>query len=177
MSGHDGQVRKPGARGPLQGEIVLSSSVIAHVLIVVQNLPVPLDRRVWLEAQALTAAGYAVTVICPKGPGDPGRQTLDGVEIYKYRPAPQADGVVGYVWEFAYSWVADGDPLGQGVATPAVPSHAGVQPPGHLLAPCPPLEAPRRVLRVRPARPEPRVVPLSLRHASKSLRRSSSTRG
>ena len=42
-----------------------------RVLIIVQNLPVPLDRRVWLEAQALTAAGYEVSVICPKGPGRP----------------------------------------------------------------------------------------------------------
>jgi hypothetical protein len=31
-----------------------------RVLIVVQNLPVPLDRRVWLECQALRAAGFEV---------------------------------------------------------------------------------------------------------------------
>lgn len=77
----------------------------AHVLIVVQNLPVPLDRRVWLECQALTAAGYEVSVICPKGPGDPGYQQLDGVHIHKYAPPRQADGFVGYAWEFAYCWV------------------------------------------------------------------------
>ncbi|HEX5117385.1 MAG TPA: glycosyltransferase family 4 protein [Pseudonocardiaceae bacterium] len=76
-----------------------------HVLIIVQNLPVPLDRRVWLECQALTAAGYEVSVICPKGPGDPGYQLLDGVHIYKYAPPRQADGFVGYAWEFAYCWV------------------------------------------------------------------------
>jgi glycosyltransferase involved in cell wall biosynthesis len=76
-----------------------------HVLIVVQNLPVPLDRRVWLECQALTDAGYEVSVICPKGPGDPGYQELDGVHIYKYAPPRQADGFAGYAWEFAYSWV------------------------------------------------------------------------
>jgi glycosyltransferase involved in cell wall biosynthesis len=76
-----------------------------HLLIVVQNLPVPLDRRVWLECQALRRAGYEVSVICPKGPGDPSRQTIDGVRIYKYRPAPMAQGVVGYSVEFAYSWL------------------------------------------------------------------------
>lgn len=76
-----------------------------RVLIIVQNLPVPLDRRVWLEAQALTAAGYRVSVICPKGPGDPGRQTIDGVAIYKYAPAPEAKGLLGFVVEFAYSWL------------------------------------------------------------------------
>ncbi|HEX5404344.1 MAG TPA: glycosyltransferase family 4 protein [Pseudonocardiaceae bacterium] len=76
-----------------------------HVLIIVQNLPVPLDRRVWLECLALTASGYEVSVICPKGPGDPGYQELDGVHIYKYAPPRQADGFLGYAWEFAYCWV------------------------------------------------------------------------
>lgn len=76
-----------------------------HVLIIVQNLPVPLDRRVWLECQALIARGYQVSVICPKGPGDPSRQHIDGVDIYKYQPAPEAKGLLGFVWEFAYSWV------------------------------------------------------------------------
>ena len=42
------------------------------VLIIVQNLPVPFDRRVWLECQALRDAGYEVTVVCPKGDGRPG---------------------------------------------------------------------------------------------------------
>lgn len=76
-----------------------------HVLIVVQNLPVPLDRRVWLECRALIAAGYDVSVICPKGPGDPGRERIEGVRLLKYRPAPQASGVLGYLFEFVYCWL------------------------------------------------------------------------
>jgi glycosyltransferase involved in cell wall biosynthesis len=76
-----------------------------HVLIIVQNLPVPLDRRVWLECQALIARGYRVSVICPKGPGDPAFERIDGVDIYKYAPAPEAEGLAGFAWEFAYSWV------------------------------------------------------------------------
>ncbi len=76
-----------------------------HVLIIVQNLPVPLDRRVWLECQALVTRGYRVSVICPKGPGDPAFERLDGVDIYKYAPAPEAEGLFGFAWEFAYSWV------------------------------------------------------------------------
>ncbi|HEY0871324.1 MAG TPA: glycosyltransferase family 4 protein [Acidothermaceae bacterium] len=74
------------------------------VLIVVQNLPVPMDRRVWLECGALTAAGYQVSVICIAGPNDPPYELLEGVHIYKYKPAPQANGTLGFVWEFAYSW-------------------------------------------------------------------------
>ncbi len=76
-----------------------------HVLIIVQNLPVPLDRRVWLECQALRASGYDVSVICPKGPTDPPRQLIDGVYIYKYSPAPEAKGLLGFAIEFAYSWI------------------------------------------------------------------------
>jgi glycosyltransferase involved in cell wall biosynthesis len=76
-----------------------------HVLIIVQNLPVPLDRRVWLECQSLRSRGYEVSVICPKGPGDPAHQVIDGVEIFKYRPAPEANGLVGYALEFTYSWL------------------------------------------------------------------------
>ncbi len=76
-----------------------------RVLVIVQNLPVPLDRRVWLECKALTAAGYRVSVICPQGPGDPKRQLIDGVAIYKYRPAPEAKGLVGFAVEFVYSWL------------------------------------------------------------------------
>jgi glycosyltransferase involved in cell wall biosynthesis len=76
-----------------------------QVLIIVQNLPVPLDRRVWLECQALVAAGVTVSVICPKGPGDPSYQFLSGVHIHKYRPAPATSGLLSYLWEFAYSWM------------------------------------------------------------------------
>ncbi|WP_337823273.1 glycosyltransferase family 4 protein [Amycolatopsis sp. A1MSW2902] len=76
-----------------------------HVLIIVQNLPVPLDRRVWLECRALTAAGYEVSVICPQGTDDPEYEVLDGVHLYKYAPPPNASGVVSYLVEFAYCWL------------------------------------------------------------------------
>lgn len=75
------------------------------VLIVVQNLSVPLDRRVWLECRALVAAGYRVSVICPRGPGEASRELLEDVAIFRYRPAPEARGVLGFVWEFVYSWL------------------------------------------------------------------------
>jgi glycosyltransferase involved in cell wall biosynthesis len=77
-----------------------------RILIIVQNLPVPFDRRVWLECNALTAAGYDVTVICPKGKNDPTQQTLDGVTLLKYRPYAPGGGAVGFVMEYAYSFLA-----------------------------------------------------------------------
>ncbi|SDS49440.1 glycosyltransferase family 4 protein [Microlunatus soli] len=86
-------------------KIIDTDQAPPHVLIIVQNLPVPLDRRVWLECQALINRGYRVSVICPKGPGDPSRQCIDGVNIYKYKPAPDAEGLLGFAREFSYSWV------------------------------------------------------------------------
>lgn len=77
----------------------------ARVLIVVQNLSVPLDRRVWLECQALVAAGHQVSVICPRDEGQPPHRTLDGVRIHTYRPLPPRSGVLGYIAEFGYSWI------------------------------------------------------------------------
>ncbi|MGH8773944.1 MAG: glycosyltransferase family 4 protein [Jiangellaceae bacterium] len=77
-----------------------------RTLIIVQNLPVPFDRRVWLECMALTAAGYDVTVVCPKGKGDPGHEVLEGVTLLKYRPYAPGGGALGFVLEYAYSFLA-----------------------------------------------------------------------
>jgi glycosyltransferase involved in cell wall biosynthesis len=75
-------------------------------LIIVQNLPVPFDRRVWLECQALVRSGYQVTVVCPKGEGDPSYEVIDGVEIHKYRPYAPGGGKLGFIAEYAYSFLA-----------------------------------------------------------------------
>jgi asparagine synthase (glutamine-hydrolysing) len=76
------------------------------VLVIVQNLPVPFDRRVWLECLALRDAGFEVAVVCPKGCSDPAYEQRDGIHIYKYAPAPEAHGMLGFVSEFAYSFLA-----------------------------------------------------------------------
>jgi glycosyltransferase involved in cell wall biosynthesis len=77
-----------------------------RTLIIVQNLPVPFDRRVWLECKALTEAGYDVTVVCPKGEGDPAYKVLDGVTLLKYRSYTPGGGALGFVMEYAYSFLA-----------------------------------------------------------------------
>src|SRR4051794_29557239 len=85
--------RAPGGRAPL-------------VLILVENLPLPGDRRVWLECTSLRDAGYRVAAITPKGPGDPRHELHHGVHLYKYRPPRTTNGLVSFVWEFAYCWCA-----------------------------------------------------------------------
>jgi glycosyltransferase involved in cell wall biosynthesis len=79
---------------------------VSRVLIIVQNLSVPFDRRVWLECQALTSAGHQVAVVCPKDIGDPDYEVLDGVEIYRYRGYAPGGGKLSYITEYAYSFAA-----------------------------------------------------------------------
>lgn len=80
--------------------------MVGRVLIIVQNLPVPFDRRVWLECQALVSAGYRVAVVCPKGSGDPGYAVVDTVQLYKYRPYAPGGSKAGFVTEYLYSFLA-----------------------------------------------------------------------
>lgn len=77
-----------------------------RVLILVENLPVPFDRRVWLESKALTQAGWLVSVICPKGePWTRSYEEIEGVHIHRYDAPPPTRGAASYVWEFLYCWL------------------------------------------------------------------------
>ena len=77
------------------------------ICIIVENLPVPFDRRVWQEARALTAAGYQVSVICPKGRGfERARENLENIEIYRHR-IWEASGPLGYVLEYGWALAAE----------------------------------------------------------------------
>jgi len=77
-----------------------------RVLIVVQNLPVPFDRRVWLEATTLARAGYWVSVICPKAKGfNRSFEVLEDVHIYRYALPVDAKGAMGFVAEFLWCFV------------------------------------------------------------------------
>jgi glycosyltransferase involved in cell wall biosynthesis len=77
------------------------------VLIIVENLPVPFDRRAWQEARALSEAGHRVSVICPKGRGfDQSRETREGIEIYRHRTW-EASGLLGYLFEYSWALLAE----------------------------------------------------------------------
>lgn len=72
-----------------------------RVLIVVENLPVPFDRRVWAEATTLAGAGYTVSVISPKGKGfEADYEFLEGVHVYRHPLPPEGHGAVGYLREY-----------------------------------------------------------------------------
>lgn len=73
------------------------------VCIVVENLPVPFDRRVWQEATSLHEAGAEVTVICPKTKKYPLEyEELEGVKIYRH-PLPEAKGTLDYFKEYFWA--------------------------------------------------------------------------
>jgi glycosyltransferase involved in cell wall biosynthesis len=73
-----------------------------RVLIIVENLPCPFDRRVWQEALALKADGHEVSIICPKGRGyDASYELLDGVHIYRHPLPVEADSALTYGLEYA----------------------------------------------------------------------------
>jgi glycosyltransferase involved in cell wall biosynthesis len=76
-----------------------------RVLIIVENEAVPADRRVWDECRALIAAGYGVSVICPKGLNEPAYEELEGVHLYRYAAPPESPSKLGFVYEYAYSWI------------------------------------------------------------------------
>ncbi|OAD21555.1 group 1 glycosyl transferase [Candidatus Thiomargarita nelsonii] len=84
-----------------------------RVLILVENLPSPFDRRVWQEATTLHHAGYEVSIICPTGPGyEKKHEVVDGIHIYRYNLPIEAHSASGYMleysaalfWTFVLSW-------------------------------------------------------------------------
>ena len=77
-----------------------------RVLIVVENLPVPYDRRVWLEATSLARAGMCVSVISPSGHnGRAGYQFLDDVHVHRYPMLVEGSSKGGLVVEYLWAFV------------------------------------------------------------------------
>lgn len=72
-----------------------------RILIIVENLPVPFDTRVWQEATTLVENGYTVSVICPKGKGyEREYEKLSGVHIYRHDLPAEGSGPIGYAKEY-----------------------------------------------------------------------------
>lgn len=85
-------------------EAVVPAGALAgrRVLIIVENLPVPFDRRVWQEARTLKAAGAEVSIICPTGKGYEARhEEINGIHIYRHPLPLDAGSAAGYLREYA----------------------------------------------------------------------------
>lgn len=77
-----------------------------HILMLLENNPYPQDSRVRKEAQTLLEAGYEVSIICQRGPDQPFFDNVDGVQAYRYPAVPEYGGLVGYIIEYGYAYVA-----------------------------------------------------------------------
>jgi glycosyltransferase involved in cell wall biosynthesis len=77
-----------------------------RVLHLSENLPLPFDRRVWMELCALRDGGYQVSAICPMGEKWIAPfEEIDGIQVWRYPPPPPASGALSYIWEFLYCWL------------------------------------------------------------------------
>src|SRR3954452_9758809 len=104
-SGERRGLRRPGLVRRLAGR--RNRATAPHVVILVQNLPVPLDRRVWKEATTLRAAGYDVTVVSPATPGfPPTREIIDGIRVRRYRQLIEGRRLFGVAVEYAVALAA-----------------------------------------------------------------------
>lgn len=88
-----------------------------RILIIVENLPSPFDRRVWQEATTLKQAGYEVSIICPIGKAyEKKHEVIDGIHIYRHNLPLEAEGALGYAieyamalfWQFVLAWKVSG---------------------------------------------------------------------
>ena len=70
-------------------------------VVIVENLPVPFDTRVWKDAVSLRRAGYRITVLCPKGKDfEQGHEVPEGAHIYRHLMPQEGNTPLGYVWEY-----------------------------------------------------------------------------
>jgi glycosyltransferase involved in cell wall biosynthesis len=93
---------------PVPAPVVLTGRA-RRVLIVVENLPCPFDRRVWQEARTLAAAGYVVSIICPKGHGcTASYEEIEGIAIYRHSmPFEGGSGAIGYLGEYTWALLCE----------------------------------------------------------------------
>jgi glycosyltransferase involved in cell wall biosynthesis len=82
---------------------------VPSCVIIVENLPVPFDRRVWQEAIALRHAGWDVSVICPASAQYSERfEILDEIAIYRHPLPLEARGKLGFLLEYASALFHEG---------------------------------------------------------------------
>jgi glycosyltransferase involved in cell wall biosynthesis len=74
------------------------------VLIIVENLPVPFDRRVWMEAVTLKEAGHEVSVICPTAKNhEKHYELVEDIHIYRHPLPEEISSSSGYLREYFWA--------------------------------------------------------------------------
>jgi glycosyltransferase involved in cell wall biosynthesis len=90
------------AEAPFEASVPPEALAGRRVLIIVENLPVPFDRRVWQEARTLKAAGAEVSIICPTGKGHEAvYEVIDGIHIHRHTLPLDAGSAAGYLREYS----------------------------------------------------------------------------
>jgi glycosyltransferase involved in cell wall biosynthesis len=77
-----------------------SSLAGKRIVILLENLPYPQDRRVRLEAEALTTAGATVTVLAPAAANQAPREIISQVDVRRFPRHSEGAGLGGYVREY-----------------------------------------------------------------------------
>jgi len=103
----DAQVRSDTAAKPAGKANSISRSLAKRrVLIIVENQPAPIDRRVWREATSLRDSGYDVTVLCPKyGTCTRGYEVVEGIRIYRHPMPVEGRSAISYLFEYGCAFV------------------------------------------------------------------------
>ena len=84
----------------------MTGSAGSRILMLLENSTYPGDPRVRREANALVESGQQVVVIAPAIQGQPWNESIAGVTVYRYPAPPEAQGLIGYLWEYGYSLCA-----------------------------------------------------------------------
>ena len=76
---------------------------IRKVLMIVENVPAPVDHRVWPEAIVLRDNGFQVSIISPKGTTDQRESyiCIDNIHIYRYHVPVIEMNYISYVVEYS----------------------------------------------------------------------------
>ena len=108
-------------------------------------------------------AGFRVSVVCPKGPGDPSFHEIEGIRIWKYPPPPPTASHLSFAWEFVYCWARTLVLVLRSAATEGFDVIQACNPPDTYWALAAPFQALRQALRLRPARPLPGGLRVTIR--------------
>jgi len=75
---------------------------VKKILMLIENMPAPLDRRVWPEAIALRNHGFQVSIICPKGSTQYQESyiCIENIHIYRYQLPEAGHKYIGYIMEY-----------------------------------------------------------------------------